>query len=172
MSPSTHEMALPKYQVLVTAGDQNVEEARKRRALYIRPFVLFWVTSMLAEILFLTVAVIFFSGWRDIGYKMLWTLIICPLGMGGAMGGLTVFFLVDHYYGRKAVWFTTVLTLLVLGGCNHLCFALDHYFHYFGASSHPLWFHLRYPFIAMSGWSSGEMLFTDEGQKKLVRFGL
>lgn len=166
------EMTLPKYQVLVTAGGESEEQARKRRSLYIRPFVLFWASSMLAEILFLVVAVLFFSGWRDIVYKMIWTLILCPLGMGGAMAGITTYFLVDHYYGQKAVWFTALLSLLVFGSCNYLCFALDHYFDYFGASSHPLWFHLRYPAIFMSGWSSGKLLFTDEGQKTLVNLGL
>lgn len=165
-------MSLPKYQIIVTDGDVHESEARKRRQLYIRPFVLFWTTSFAAEVLFLTVAVIFFSGWRDIGYKMIWTLIICPLGMGGTMACLTTFFLVDHYYGRKAVWFTTILALLVFGSCNYLCFALDHYFEYFGSTSHPLWFHLRYPAVILSGWSSGTMLFTDDGQKKLVRLGL
>lgn len=165
-------MDLPKYQVIITAGTENEEQARKRRALYIRPFVLFWTTSFLAEVLFLTVAVTVFSGWRDIGTKVIWTLVICPLGMGSAMACLTIYFLVDHYYGQKAVWFTTLLSLLVFGSCNYLCFALDHYFDYFGASSHPLWFHLRYPAVALSGWSSGKMLFTDDGQKKLARLGL
>ncbi|KAL3472839.1 hypothetical protein BJX99DRAFT_234740 [Aspergillus californicus] len=166
------KMFLPKYQAIVTSGDDHEEQARKRRAIYIRPFVVFWVNSMIAEIVFLLVATIFFSGLCEMIYKVIWTLVICPLGMGGAMGSLTTFFLVDHYYGTKAVWFTAVLTLLVLGSCNYLCFSLDHYFHYFGASSHPLWFHWRYPAIFLSGWSSGKLLFTDEGQKKLARLGL
>ncbi|RAQ79204.1 hypothetical protein COH21_012904 [Aspergillus flavus] len=165
-------MPLPQYQVIVTAEAEEKEEARKRRLIYIRPFILFWFNSLLAEIFFLLVATLFFSGLREIIYKVLWTLIICPLGMGGAMGGITNYFLVDYYYGKRAVWFTALLTLLVLGSCNYLCFSLDHYFGYFGAQTHPLWFHWRYPAIFMSGWSSGKLLFTDEGQKKLAKLGL
>lgn len=165
-------MTLPRYQVLVTTENEDKEQARKRRAIYIRPFLLFWFNSLLAEVFFLAVAILFFSGFQDLIHKILWTLVICPLGMGGAMGGITNCFLVDHYYGQKAVWFTALLTLLVLGGCNHLCFALDHYFGYFSASSHPLWFHWRYPAIFMSGWFSGKMLFTDDGQKRLADMGL
>ncbi|KAL6228934.1 hypothetical protein BDW75DRAFT_119120 [Aspergillus navahoensis] len=165
-------MSLPSYQVLITAEDEDKEQARKRRLLYVRPFLLFWFNSLVAEVFFLLVAVLFFSGLRDIIHKVIWTLVICPLGMGGAMGGITNYFLVDHYYGQRAVWFTAILTLLVLGSCNHLCFTLDNYFGYFGSKSHPLWFHWRYPAIFMSGWSSGKLLFTDEGQKRLADMGL
>ncbi|BAE65461.1 unnamed protein product [Aspergillus oryzae RIB40] len=115
-------MPLPQYQVIVTAEAEEKEEARKRRLIYIRPFILFWFNSLLAEIFFLLVATLFFSGLREMIYKVLWTLIICPLGMGGAMGGITNYFLVDYYYGKRAVWFTALLTLLVLGSCNYLCF--------------------------------------------------
>lgn len=164
--------SLPIYQVIVTSGEVPEEEARKRRLLYIRSFLLFWANSMVAEVIFLAAAVIFFSGWRDIVQKAIWTLIVCPLGMGGAMGSITNVFLVDHYYGQKAVWFTAVLTLLVLGSCNQLCFSLDHHFGYFGASSHPLWFHWRYPAIFLAGWSTGKLLFTDEGQETLATWGM
>ncbi|KAB8218144.1 hypothetical protein BDV33DRAFT_232334 [Aspergillus novoparasiticus] len=118
-------MPLPQYQVIVTAEAEEKEEARKRRLIYIRPFILFWFNSLLAEIFFLLVATLFFSGLREMIYKVLWTLIICPLGMGGAMGGITNYFLVDYYYGKKAVWFTALLTLLVLGSCNYLCFRAE-----------------------------------------------
>jgi hypothetical protein len=165
-------MTLPQYQVIVTADTEDKEQARKRRLIYTRPFILFWLNSLAAEIFFLTVATLFFSGFREMRNKVLWTLVICPLGMGGAMGGITNYFLVDHYYGQKAVWFTALLTLLVLGSCNYLCFSLDHHFGYFGAQSHPLWFHLRYPAIFGAGWFSGTLLFTDDGQKKLVGMGL
>lgn len=166
------KMSLPRYQVIVTSDDEEKEQARKRRLIYIRPFVLSWINSMLAEIVFLTVAVVFFSGLRDMTNKIIWSLVICPIGMSGAMGGITTYFLVDHYYGQKAVWFTALLSLLVFGTCNYLCFSLDHYFGYYGASSHPLWFHWRYPAIFLGGFNSGKLLFTDEGQKTLVRMGL
>lgn len=164
--------SLPHYQVVIISSNEEEEEALKRRIIYIRPFILFWITSLLFELLFLAVAIIFFSGYRDLGTKMIWTLVLCPLGMGGALGSIVSVFLVNRIYGTKAVWFTALLSLLVLGSCNVLCFNLDHYFGYFGASTHPFWFHWRYPAIFMSGWSTGKLLFTDDGQKQLARLGL
>ena len=38
--------------------------------------------------------------------------------MGGTMGGIVDYFFVDHYYGNKAIRFTALITLLVLGSCN------------------------------------------------------
>ncbi len=165
-------MSLPQYQVIITAGDEEKEEARKRRILYIRPFLLFWLTSLLAEMFLLVVAIAFFSGLKGMVNKVIWTLVLCPLGMGGALGGITNYFLVDHYYGQKAVYFTALLTLLVLGSCNYLCFSLDHYFGYFGAEGHPMWFHWRYPALLLNGYTNGKLLFTDAGQKKLAAIGL
>ncbi|CEJ90091.1 hypothetical protein VHEMI05898 [[Torrubiella] hemipterigena] len=164
--------ALPQYQVLITSSDAEKEAASKRRILYLRPFLLFWLTSLAVEIFLLAVAVLFISGTRELIHKMIWTLVLCPLGMGGALGGITNVFLVDVYYGKKAVWFTTLLTFLVLGSCNYLCFSLDHYFGYFGAEAHPMWFHWRYPALLMMGYNCGNLLFTDEGQKKLASWGL
>lgn len=160
-----------QYQVVITS-DENKEAAAKRRALYVRPFVLFWLNSFIAEVVFLAVGVFIFSGTKDIIYKMLWTLFFCPLGMGGAMGGIVAYFIVDHYYGTKAVQFTTLISLLVFGSCNYLCWNLDHHFGWFGAEAHPLWFHWRYPMILAVGWYNGKLMFTDEGQKTLAGWGV
>lgn len=163
---------LPQYQVIVTAGDEEKAAARKRRIIYLRPFLLFWLSSLFVEMFLLAVAVVFMSGTRELIHKMIWTLVLCPLGMGGALGGIINVFLVDHYYGTKAVWFTALLTLLVLGSCNYLCFSLDHYFGYFGAEAHPMWFHWRYPALLLNGYTCGKLLFTDDGQKTLANWGL
>ena len=77
-------MAAPQYQVVITSNDDK-QYASSRRAAYIRPFLLFWLNSMIAEIIFLAVGVFVFTGTTDIIYKVLWTLLFCPLGMGGAM---------------------------------------------------------------------------------------
>lgn len=162
---------MAQYQHLITTN-QDKPQAEKRRLVYIRPFIVFWAFSVIAEVIFLLAGIFVFSGLQDITHKILWTLVICPLGMGGAMGGITDVFLVDHYYGRKAVWFTAVLSLLVLGSCNYLCFSLDHYFGWFGAEDHPIWFRWRYPAIFGAGWFAGDLLFTDGGQRRLAAFGL
>ncbi|THC93457.1 hypothetical protein EYZ11_007076 [Aspergillus tanneri] len=102
----------------------------------------------------------------------MWTLVFCPLGMGGTMGGLINCFIVDHYYGNKAAHFTGVLLLLILSTYNYLCYSLDRHFGWFGAAEHPMWFHWRYPMIWAVGYSNGLLLFTDEGQGRLAKMGL
>ncbi|ABN68190.1 predicted protein [Scheffersomyces stipitis CBS 6054] len=164
-------MTASTNQNIIVSDDEKLQN-EKRRAIYIRPFLLFYVNSLIAEVVFLLVAIFIMSGTDDIINKVLWTLVFCPLGMGGAMGGIVNVFIVDKYYGSKAIYLTTVISVLVLGGCNILCYNLDLVFHFFGASDHPLWFHWRYPMIAFVGYSSGKLLFTDEGQKQLASFGV
>ncbi|KAF7725048.1 hypothetical protein EC973_000455 [Apophysomyces ossiformis] len=169
---STGDHINTDYTIIVPA-EVSKEEAVKRRQIYLRPFILYTVNSYLAESLFLVVSIIFFSGWRDIFTRLIWTMIICPIGMGGAMGGLTVFFLTDKYYGREAIIFSTILHFLVIGTCNFLCFNLDHHYQYFGSVAHPWWFHIRYPFIFLAGIPAAKKLFTDDGQKELaVKWGI
>ncbi|ETS75467.1 hypothetical protein PFICI_12411 [Pestalotiopsis fici W106-1] len=161
----------PQYQVIIT-GEPDKATAEKRRLVYLRPFILFYLNSLFAEVIFLAVGVFIMTGARDLIYKILWTLVFCPLGMGGAMGGIINVFIVDHYYGTKAVHFTSILSLLVLSSCNYLCYNLDKHFGWFGAADHPLWFHWRYPMIWAVGYFNGKLLFTDEGQKRLARMGI
>jgi hypothetical protein len=164
-------MASATYQIAITSEDEKAR-ASKRRMIYLRPFILFYVNSLFAEIVFLSVGVFIMSGTEDLLYKMIWTLVFCPLGMGGAMGGIVNYFIVDYYYGKKAAHFTALLCLLILGNCNYLCYRLDHHFNWFGATDHPMWFHWRYPSLWLVGYVNGRMMFTDEGQKTLSRWGL
>ncbi|KAI8078883.1 uncharacterized protein BX664DRAFT_369286 [Halteromyces radiatus] len=158
---------------IIVPTEVSKEEAIKRRQIYLRPFLLYTFNSYLAELLFLVVAIVFFSGLEEIWKKLAWTMILCPIGMGGTMGSLTIFFLTDRYYGREAVIFSTILHFLVMGTCNFLCWNLDrHLGQWFGSASHPLWFHLRYPFIFLLGIPAAQKLFTDEGQKELAKWGI
>ena len=160
MMPST-------YQVLI-ASEQDEKTARKRRTIYLRPFLLFYLNSQIAEIVFLAVGILVMTGTRDLLYKVLWTLIFCPLGMGGLIN----VFIVDYHYGKKAAHFTGLLALLILSLCNYLCYSLDRHFGWFGATEHPMWFHWRYPMIWAVGYVNGLLLFTDEGQERLAKMGL
>jgi hypothetical protein len=165
-------MATPKYQPIIT-GDQDAKTASKRRIIYLRPFLLFYLNSLLAEIIFLAIGVFIMSGFDDLYGKVMWTLVFCPLGLGGAMDGLLNCVVVDNLYGMKAVHFTAILALLVLSRCNYLCYNLDRqFFHWFGAAEHPLWFHWRYPMIWLVGYKNGWLMFTDEGQETLAKLGL
>ena len=165
-------MSLPNtYQPIITT-DKDLPMAQKRRTIYIRPFLVFYLNSLIAEIIFLAVGIFIMTGTRDLFYKVMWTLVFCPLGMGGAMGSLTNVFIVDHYYGKKAAHFTGILSLLVFSTCNYLCYNLDRHFGWFGASEHPMWFHWRYPMIWFIGYWNGLLLFADKGQERLARLGL
>ncbi|RMJ20058.1 hypothetical protein CDV36_000223 [Fusarium kuroshium] len=159
------------YQVLITS-EETKEVAKKRRTLYIRPFFLFWLNSFIFEVTMLIISIFVFSGFKDMFPRLMWTIFFCPLGMGGAMGGLVNAFIVDKHYGSKAVQFCAIMSLLVLGACNDLCYNLDLVFGWFGAHEHFWWWHGRYPMIYGVGFMTGKLLFTDKGQEKLAAWGV
>lgn len=157
---------MAQYQLIPTTPDDY------KIAPYIPPFLLFWLSYLFIEAISLAVGIFIMTGTRDLLYKVMWTLVFCPLGMGGTMGGLINSFIVDHYYRNKVVHFTASLALLVLNTCNYLCYNLDRHFGWFGASDHPIWFHWRYPTLWVIGYMNGLLLFTDEGQAGLARMKL
>lgn len=124
------------------------------------------------EVIMLTVSIFFFSGFRDFFPKFMWTIFFCPLGMGGAMGGLVNAFCVDKLYEQTAVQFCAILSVLVLGSCNMLCYNLDLVFGWFGAAEHFWWWHWRYLMIYVVGYLNGKLLFTIGGQEKLAKMGV
>ncbi|KAF4466979.1 metallo-beta-lactamase domain [Fusarium albosuccineum] len=160
-----------QYQVLITSDDTKAEAA-KRRKLYIRPFFLFWLNSFIFEVTMLIISIVVFSGFRDMFPRLMWTIFFCPLGMGGAMGGLVNAFIVDKHYGSRAVHFCAIMSLLVPGACNDLCYNLDLVFGWFGSHDHFWWWHGRYPLIYGVGYMTGKLLFTDKGQEKLAGWGV
>jgi hypothetical protein len=146
--------------------------AQKRRHYYLRPMKLFIVSSVVAELLFLLISVCFFSGFKDIFYKIVWTLFFCGLGMGATMGTLINIFITDQYIGSKAIFGSLILGLMVFGTCNILCFRLDHHFDYFGAIKHPIFFLSKGFFAGIFGsLLNGYLLFNANGQKLLIKMG-
>ncbi|BAE55602.1 unnamed protein product [Aspergillus oryzae RIB40] len=142
---------MAQYQLITTTPDDY------KTAPYIRPFLLFWLSYLFIEAISLAAGIFSMTGTRDLLYKVMWTFVFCPLGMGGTMGDLINSFIVDHYYEKKAAHFTGILTL-------HLG--------WFGASDHPIWFHWRYPALWVIGYMNGLLLFTDEEQARLARMKL
>ncbi|KAI1255406.1 hypothetical protein MGN70_003472 [Eutypa lata] len=159
------------YQVLITNENDKIN-AEKRRTLYLRPFFLFWLGSFIFEVSVFIISIFAFSGFRDMFPRFMWTIFFCPLGMGGAMGGLINAFLVDRIYGTRAVHFCAILSVLVLGACNILCYNLDLVFGWFGAADHFWWWHWRYVLVYFVGWGNGRLLFTDKGQETLAGWGV
>ncbi|KAL0935464.1 uncharacterized protein CTRU02_210055 [Colletotrichum truncatum] len=164
-------MSQSTYQPVIVSDEEKIT-ASKRRAIYLRPFLLFWINSFLFEVVMLSVSIAVFSGWRDIFQRFMWTIVFCPLGMGGAMGGLINAFIVDRIYGNRAVHFVAILSILVLGTCNNLCYNLDLMLGWFGAKDHFWWWHWRYLLIWFVGYTNGKLMFTDGGQEKLAGWGV
>jgi hypothetical protein len=160
--------------------EQNEEElsssamisAQKRRQYYLRPMKLFILTSMATEFLFLMISICFFSGFKDIFYKIMWTLFFCGIGMGSTMGTFINIFITDQYFNYKAILGTTLLGLIVFGTCNILCFRLDHHFDYYGAINYPIFFLSKGFFAGILGsLINGYLLFSANGQKLLIKMG-
>jgi hypothetical protein len=146
--------------------------AQKRREYYLRPMKLFIASSIGAELFFLLISITFFSGFKDIFYKILWTLFFCGIGMGSTMGTLINLFITDQYFNNKAIFGSLILGLIVFGTCNILCFRLDHHFDYYGAIKYPIFF-LSKGFLAgiLGSLMNGYLLFSANGQKLLIKMG-
>lgn len=157
---------------IILINPDTTAQIVKRRTLYLRPFILYTFMSGATELLLLTISIVFFSGFYDIHIKFIWTMVFCTIGMGSTMGSLTNFFITDRYTGSKAIWTSAILSSLVLSACNGLCYILATHFDYFGAVSHPWYFHLRYPLIFLAGYENGKLLYTEAGFKKLTRLGI
>ncbi|GAW13381.1 hypothetical protein EKO27_g9216 [Xylaria grammica] len=164
-------MPHPTFQTITTSAEEK-QLAEKRRHVYLRPFFLFWLNCFIFEATMLAVSIFFFAGFRDLFPRFMWTIFFCPLGMGGAMGGLVNHFVVDKHYGSKAAHFLGILSVLVLGACNILCYNLDLVFGWFGAANHYWWWHWRYIMMYGMGWVNGKLMFTDEGQERLAAWGI
>lgn len=161
----------PDYDGCNSLSDAKIS-AHKRRHYYLRPMKLYIVSSMAGEFIFLLISICFFSGFKEIFYKIMWTLFFCGVGMGSTMGTLTNIFITDQYFNHKAVFGSLILGLLVFGTCNVLCFRLDHHFDYYGAITNPVFF-LSKGFLAgiLGSLWNGYLLFTASGQKLLLKMG-
>ncbi|CAF0780307.1 unnamed protein product [Adineta steineri] len=155
------------------SSSSTIISAQKRRQYYLRPMKLFIGSSIGAELIFLFISICFFSGFKDIFYKILWTLFFCGIGMGSTMGTLINIFITDRYFNSKAIFGTLILGLIVFGTCNVLCFRLDHHFDYYGAIKYPVFF-LSKGFVAglLGSLINGYLLFNANGQKLLIKIGL
>jgi hypothetical protein len=107
-------------------------------------------------------------------YKALWALVFCGIGMGATLGAFINLIVTGRYFGIKAVIFTTVLSLIILGMlCGLLCFNLDLTFQYFGANTNPTLFLLNGIIGSIvAGIGIGGLLFSKAGNTALVRLRL
>lgn len=53
----------------------------KRRTLYLRPFIFFFISCAAAELLFFSISLLpFMSGTRDLHIKLIWSMFFCTFG--------------------------------------------------------------------------------------------
>jgi hypothetical protein len=141
---------------------------------YARPLKVSLIFCIGGEFLLLLVFGILLFPEGNLFYKILWTLLFCGVGMGGALGSLITLLIVDRLEGQKAVWATVALSFVLLGIlCDLLCLNLDSIFNYFGGSAHSLEFVIVSLVLSpVAGYLIGWLCFTAPGKHLLEHSGL
>jgi hypothetical protein len=141
---------------------------------YARPLKVSLIFCIGGELLLLLVFGILLFPEGNLVYKILWTLLFCGVGMGGALGSLINLLIVDRLDGQKAVWATMALSFVLLGiVCDLLCLNLDSIFNYFGGPAHSFEFVVVSLILSpLGGYLVGWLCFTDTGKRLLERAGL
>ncbi len=155
---------------LMGDGRANELEVAKR---YLRPLKLALLMSVGAEAgLFVVFGLILYPEGSVI-HKLLWTVVFCGLGMGGALGASICLLVVDRLQGWAAVVACAALSMLLIGfACDYLCLSLDKHFHYFGGADNAgLFIGVSVALAGLGGALGGALLFTPKGQEWLARIG-
>lgn len=140
--------------------------ASDHRARYLRPIKLSIFFAVLGEAALFVVFGLILYPEGNIVNKLLWTVVFCGLGMGGAGGAMIVIFVVDRITGMKAILSTTLISVIMVGvACNYLCLTLDQTFRYFGgAENSALFISSSVIMSALGGAVIGWLCFTDRGR--------
>lgn len=133
---------------------------------FARPLKLALLFSILGEAVILVIwgFVLFPEGsWVN---KIMWTLVYCGMGMGGAFGAVVALGLLGRVHGWRAVVMTAALSTVMLGlFCNILCLRLDTTFGYFGAQgASGLFLANGIVMSAIGGALLGWLSFTERGR--------
>jgi hypothetical protein len=141
---------------------------------YVRPLKVSLIFCIGGEFLLLLLFGILLFPAGNLFYKILWTLLFCGVGMGGALGSLINLLIVDRLDGQKAVWATVALSFVLLGiFCDLLCLNLDSIFNYFGGPAHSFEFVVVSLILSpLAGYLIGWLCFTAPGKQFLERVGL
>jgi hypothetical protein len=159
---------------ITMANPLELQRQIELRNKYVRPLKVSLIFCIGGEVLLLLVFGIFLFPEGNLFYKILWALLFCGVGMGGALGSLINLLIVDRLDGQKAVWTTVALSFVLLGIlCDLLCLKLDSIFNYFGGSAHSLVFVIVSMVLStVAGYLIGWLCFTAPGRRLLGRAGL
>ncbi|MFJ4970045.1 hypothetical protein [Streptomyces sp. NPDC088755] len=114
--------------------------AETRAANTIKVFVL---TGFVGEAAFLVLGLVLFPDHGPLLWRMVWTLGLCGIGMGAAVGALTFLTTSRLPLGSRSAYVATAGGGAVLYGvCQTLCWSLDHNvgLNYWGSQDMPVLF--------------------------------
>lgn len=133
---------------------------------YVRPLKLSLLFSILGEAVILVIWGFYLFPEGNWFNKIMWTLVYCGMGMGGAFGAVVVLGLLGRVDGLRAVVLTAALSTVMLGlFCNYLCLRLDMTFGYFGAQGAGVLFMVNgIAMSAIGGALLGWLVFTERGR--------
>jgi hypothetical protein len=141
--------------------------------MFTRPLTFAIFTSFTLELL--NLAVFGFAHGTN-GYlvdKVLWTIAVGGIGMGAVLGVMIDIVLVGQLRGKEAIWATTLLSVMILGVVGKLVsLNMATISSAFGFAQTPiLYFSFGVFSAAIGGALLGWLLFTEEGNKKLDKWG-
>ncbi|MEV0338536.1 hypothetical protein AB0H49_05875 [Nocardia sp. NPDC050713] len=152
-----------------TAGPSMSEG--ERRAL--RTIKVFISLGFQGELLFLIIGLILFPDNGPLVWRLVWTLGLCGIGMGAAVGGIT--YLIGHRFrpGTRAAYLVTALSAAAAYSvCQTLCWSLDHNvgLNYWGSIDMPELFLIKgYTAAILGGVTGSFLLNSDLGTRLLDR---
>lgn len=146
------------------ANNLHVESPEERRPA--RTIKVFIFLSWICETIFLFVGMIVFPQLHPslIG-RLIWTQILCGIGMGAAVGAIAYLATSSFKQGsRAALIITAIAGATVLAACNTVCFFVDTRpgMDYWGTHENPALFFAKGYVAAIFGGVVGSLLLNTE----------
>lgn len=139
----------------------------------VRTIKVFIFLGFQAELLFLIIGLVLFPDNGPLLWRLVWTLGLCGIGMGAAVGGIV--YLTGHRFtrGSRAARVTTAITAAVgYSVCQTLCWGLDHNvgLNYWGSLDLPELFLIKgYTAATLGGVVGSFLLNSPTGERLLQR---
>ncbi|MGW6421303.1 hypothetical protein ACWF82_01370 [Nocardia sp. NPDC055053] len=153
-----------------TAAQREISEGERQA---IRTIKVFISLGFQGEFLFLVLGLIMFPHNGPLVWRLVWTLGLCGIGMGAAVGGIA--YLVGSRFrprSRAALIVTAISAAASYSVCQTLCWGLDHNvgLNYWGSVDMPALFLIKGYSAAIAGGVLGAyLLHTQTGSRMLDR---
>ncbi|WP_431970560.1 hypothetical protein [Nocardia sp. bgisy134] len=138
-----------------------------------RTIKVFIALSFFGEFNFLLLGLILFPDHGTLVWRVVWTLGLCGIGMGAAVGGLTYLVTAGRRPGSPAGFaLTAACGALALSVCQTLCWSLDHNvgLNYWGSIDMPELFLVKGYASALAGGLLGGYLLNSRRGARLLDF--